>query len=115
MTKALDPNALDHLCKLLGMLGSRHDGEIAAAGRKATEFLKRLGLQWCDVIHPLPETPVAARPYVRTWREMVHACLAAEVMLKPKERQFLHTLTTWRGDPTPKQMAWLVRIYEALS
>jgi hypothetical protein len=38
------------LVKLLGLLGSAHDGERAAAARKAHEHIKALGLQWGDVI-----------------------------------------------------------------
>lgn len=38
------------LKKLAGMLGSSHDGEVLAAARKATEFLKSRNLTWADVI-----------------------------------------------------------------
>jgi hypothetical protein len=64
----LDPDALERLIKLLGMLGSAHDGERAAAGLKAHEFLKRHGLQWSDVI-------VITPPKIG-WREKLRACEA---------------------------------------
>jgi hypothetical protein len=48
----LAPEAVERLCKLLGMLGSVHDGERAAAGRKAHELVQRHGLQWRDIIAP---------------------------------------------------------------
>ena len=41
------------LVKLLGMLGSAHDGEIAAAGRMAHELIRQAKLTWYDVI-PVP-------------------------------------------------------------
>jgi hypothetical protein len=40
----LDASAVEHLCKLLGLLGSAHDGERDAAAWKAHEFLNRHGL-----------------------------------------------------------------------
>ena len=49
-TRALTPDLAERLAKLLGLLGSDHPGERAAAGLKAHELLKREGLRWCDVI-----------------------------------------------------------------
>jgi hypothetical protein len=111
---SLDADAVKHLCKLLGLLGSQHDGERAAAGLKAHEFLKRYGLTWCDVI-TVP-TAIAQQPQdqLPNWRVMVEACLNAQAWLNHKERAFLHTLTNWRGTPSEKQIAWLTRIYENL-
>jgi hypothetical protein len=43
----------------------------------------------------------------------VHACLTAQA-LNSKEREFLHSLLTWRSTSTPKQMVWLTRGYESL-
>ena len=51
MTALLDPQAADRLAKLLGMIGSQHDGEALAAARKAHQCLHQLGLTWRDVIH----------------------------------------------------------------
>jgi hypothetical protein len=38
------------LAKIVGLLGSDHEGERVAAGLKANEILRGLGLQWQDVI-----------------------------------------------------------------
>ena len=51
MTALLDPQAADRLAKLLGMLGSYHDGEALTAARKADQCIRQLGLTWGDVIH----------------------------------------------------------------
>ena len=88
------------------MLGSAHDGERAAAGLKAHEFIRRYGLQWSDVI-------VATPPRIG-WREKVRACNAHAHCLNEVERAFVRTLATWRGTPTEKQLAWLNRIWENL-
>jgi hypothetical protein len=40
---------IERLAKLLGMLGSAHDGERAAAGLLAHELIRRHGLSWSDL------------------------------------------------------------------
>jgi hypothetical protein len=47
------------LIMVLGMLGSAHDGEIAAAGRQAAAMLRAAQLTWHDVIR-------AAAPFDKT-------------------------------------------------
>jgi hypothetical protein len=44
--------ALDRakLTKLLGMLGSAHDGERAAAGKLASDLIRHAGLSWAEVL-----------------------------------------------------------------
>lgn len=44
----------ERLIKLLGMLGSDHDGERAAAARMVHEFARNAGLSW-DVLIAQPE------------------------------------------------------------
>ena len=40
------------LAKLLGMLGSFSDGEVANAGRMANDMIRNANLTWFDVIKP---------------------------------------------------------------
>lgn len=49
----------DKLAKMLGMLGSRHDGEVTAAGRSAHILLKDAGATWTEVLAP----PDGANPF----------------------------------------------------
>jgi len=42
----------DKLAKVLAMLGSRHDGEVVAAGRSAHSLLKDAGVTWTEVLTP---------------------------------------------------------------
>jgi hypothetical protein len=60
----MNPQAAQHLCKLLGMLGSSHDGEVESAGRKAHNFIRQLNVTWPEIIHA-PAT---------SWRRMAIAC-----------------------------------------
>jgi hypothetical protein len=42
----------ERLIKLLGVLGSDHNGEIASAGRMADALIRDAGVTWADVIAP---------------------------------------------------------------
>jgi hypothetical protein len=99
----LDPQAREHLCKLLGMLGSDHDGEIAAAGRKAYVHIKRLRLTWADVIvQPAPE-----------WQTIAFHVRAHRHMLNAREVDFINNIARLRA-PSQKQLDWLRAIYARL-
>jgi hypothetical protein len=97
----LDPQAATHLCKLLGMLGSAHDGEVAAAGRKAHQHVRRLGLTWADVIAKPPPP----------WQHMANVCRDRMHELSDREAQFILSAARWCRPPTEKQHKWLADIY----
>ena len=82
---ALDARTADKLVKLLGMLGSDHPGEVAAAGAAASRLLKASGLTWSDVIF----FEADARP--GTWREPENWIDAVRVCLDLDPSP----LTTW--------------------
>jgi hypothetical protein len=100
----LNPRAAGYLVKLLGYLGSDHDGEIAAAGRKANAFVRQLGLTWADVIFCPPES----------WWTMADDCAKHAHRLNDRERDFIRNVARLRRPPTDKQLAWLQNIYERL-
>jgi hypothetical protein len=108
----LAPDALERLIKLLGMLGSAHDGERAAAGLKAHELIRRHGLTWSDVLLTTPSPPPP--PPKLGWRDKVAACETHRHCLNSRERAFVSSLARWRGTPTEKQLNWLNRIFENL-
>src|SRR6516164_6718925 len=96
------PDALERLIKLLGMLGSAHDGERAAAGLKAHELIRRHGLTWKELLLDVAPT---SEPAKLGWRAKVAACTAHQHCLNTKERAFVFSLAQWRGTPTDKQLA----------
>jgi len=54
---------LQKLAKLLGMAGSKHDGEALAAARKADEMVKRIGATWENILAgPVVADNVADHP-----------------------------------------------------
>ena len=46
------------------------------------------------------------------WQLMVDACTDQLGRFTSKERQFLQTMQRWHGTPTPKQLNWLVALFE---
>ena len=116
----LDRDAIDRLIKLLGMLGSAHDGERAAAGLKAHEFIKRRGLCWADVIRlPISVSGDSSSrdtdfDHATGWRQRREFCLRHVHRLSAKELGFLDSLRTWRGPLTERQQIWLDSIHARL-
>jgi hypothetical protein len=89
---SLTPAFADKLVKVLGMLGSDHDGEIAAAGRRAHSMLKAMGLTWSDVIKPA--SPKSEQPQQqRRWRRPTSPSDTAALCL-----QWPEVLTEWEVD-----------------
>lgn len=111
----LDDDAAARLIKLLGMLGSAYDGERAAAGRKADEFIRSRGLTWADVIRPAARDHRASNtPHGGDrigWRAQREFCLRYRDRLRSKERAFLDNIGTWRGSLTDPQQKWLDGIH----
>jgi hypothetical protein len=108
MTALLDPQAADRLAKLLGMLGSHHDGEALTAARKADQCIRQLGLTWGDVIHVSGEHAHDCAG----WQHMARACRALAHRLSAREFDFINNIAMARFEPSPKQAAWLRSIYE---
>jgi hypothetical protein len=63
----------DRLVRVLGMLGSEHMGERAAAAAKADELVRAAGITWSDIVVPASLEPLQGR----VWREQTRELLAA--------------------------------------
>jgi hypothetical protein len=90
----LSPDLAAKLVKILGMLGSDYDGEVAAAGRRANAMVKDAGLMWDDVIAPavpIPQTPQRPR---RRWRTPGTPSDTAALCLQWRDE----VLTDWEAD-----------------
>jgi hypothetical protein len=90
---SLSPAFADKLVKVLGMLGSDHDGEVAAAGRRAHSMLKAEGLTWSDVIVPAAPRPEPPQRPQRRWRRPTSPSDTAALCL-----QWSEVLTNWETD-----------------
>jgi hypothetical protein len=101
---------LDRLAKVLGMLGSAHDGEIIAAGRRAHMMVTSAGWTWPELLG----APSAVQN-CRQARQMVEACLAAGDLFDDYETKFLKNILPQlkRGRRiSDKQFAWLGRLHD---
>lgn len=112
----------DRLGKLLGLLGSDFEGEIAAAGRAANALVRGAGLTWLDIVAPPPALDAgrkakakskkrsATPPPRTTARERGAYCLAAAEFLTAWERDFCASIAGQAYRLTAKQEAVLDRL-----
>lgn len=78
------------LARVLGMLGSAHDGEIVAAARNAHAIIRRAGMTWEEVLQP----PIRALQR-RSTGDVVIAideCLGCSDLATEWEERFLLSL-----------------------
>ena len=116
----------DRLIKVLRMFGSNHDGEVAAAARRAHNIINKHSLDWDDLL--MSETaPRAERQQSRHHYEpddddngeafLIRRARQHDQFLSTWEREFLNSisesLVEW-GRLTPKQRAVLDRINNKL-
>jgi hypothetical protein len=108
------------LAKLLGLLGSAYDGEVANAGRLADKLVRSAGLTWPDVIAPpLPPPDHDHRadhgtdPLRGDWRAMAAACSRFPHLIDRWDWQFLSGLQRFPR-LSAKQRAILIRIVTRL-
>jgi hypothetical protein len=100
------------LTRLLGMLGSAFDGEVANAGRLADKLVRNAGLTWAAVLTPSlppPNHDLRADPLHGDWRTMAAACARFQHLIDKWELEFLRGL---RRFPrlSGKQRTILIRI-----
>jgi hypothetical protein len=93
----------DRLAKLLGMLGSGHDGEVVNAARAADRVVRGSGLRWPDIAAP-PAPP----------RDPIEFCLSRPAVLTAWESQFLHSLRSQNYRVTVKQNLVVERIVQKI-
>jgi hypothetical protein len=112
----IPPDLAGKLAKVLGMLGSDHDGEIAAAGRRANQMVRSAGLTWKEVISPTTPASNASPNPPRRWRRPASPSDAAALCMQWRAE----VLTDWEADfcrsivgryrISPKQIVVIERI-----
>ncbi len=115
---SLSPRDLTRLVGVLGMLGSDHVGERAAAALAASRMVRNAGLTWGELLQPRLDgpgpPPPPPPPPPPGWHEMVTHCQAHPDQLTQWENDFLRTLAR-RGTASHKQIGVLVGIAERLA
>jgi hypothetical protein len=103
----------ERLARVLGMLGSEHDGEALAAARQAERLRATAGVTWHDIVAP------SATPAVLGWpgsiTEAIEACIGCPAALTTWEKKFLAGIARRREDRlSAKQLAVLARLVRAV-
>lgn len=83
------------LAKLLGMLGSAHDGEVINAARKAHELVRDSGATWCEVIGARDSERGDAAHQIQHHADALELLKSAN-MLTSFERKFLHGIMAFQ-------------------
>jgi hypothetical protein len=96
----------ERLAKLLGLLGSDFDAEVAAAGRAADRLVCEAGLRWSDVILA-GQAPPRGDPAIA---EAIHTALACEGLLTDWEATFVRSLRRQHRPISDRQKAVLDQI-----
>jgi hypothetical protein len=100
MTAALDR---DRLAKVLGMLGSHHDGEVLTAGRTAHALLRAAGTTWPELLGAnAAQLPVWREPQCKA--DLLDLIAEWEHLLTPWERRFVVSVSA-RPKLSAKQAA----------
>jgi hypothetical protein len=86
-------SCLDHekLARVLGMLGSSHEGEILSAARQAERLRREAGVIWVDILLPALSPPRRERE-INTVEDAVELCLDFQGGLTAWERGFLQSI-----------------------
>jgi hypothetical protein len=108
----LSPAARQRLARLLGMLGSDHDGEVLNAARLADRLVRSAGATWHDVVRPPAMPAPTDDDPLRRFPSCVAACifvLKRRDLLTEWERAFVPSVAECRR-PSPKQNAVLRKL-----
>ena len=99
------------LAKLLGMMGSAHDGEVVAAARQVERLRADAGLTWPEILVPrLPPPP--QRQNVGTVADAIDFVIERQVVLTDWERGFVRDLRRLKYPLSPRQLEVLERLID---
>jgi hypothetical protein len=102
----------DRLARVLGMLGSVHDGEVLVAARQAERLRAEAGLTWPEIIIPALAAPRRQQRHVETAADAIDFVLDNEQELTAWERDFARSLKRQRSPLSPKQIAILDQLLD---
>ena len=107
MNAALDR---DRLARVLGMLGSAHDGEVVAAARQAERLRADAGLTWNDIV--IPRLPAPKRQNVASVADAIAFVLRHQTALTEWELSFAESIRQARYRLSEKQIEVLKRLVQ---
>jgi hypothetical protein len=95
--------------KLIRLLDSDRDGEVLGAARAIRRVLEGAGLDFHDLARAIE---VPGPPIPPEWRDMATFCRKHAQSLTERERAFVLSMVKWRGEPSERQIDWLLAIFE---
>ena len=113
----LAPRDIELLAKILGRLGSDHDGEVAAAGAMACRFIRERKLTWGELLRPRSAEPPPLLAPGSAWRRIAMECRDFHEDfggLSRWETGFLCKIAAYKQKPSEKQLEILRRIAESV-
>src|SRR5947207_14282681 len=102
----------DRLVKLLGMMGSVHDGEVVAAARQAVRLRADAGLTWRDIVLPALPSPRPQRRGAMALGQAIQFLLDHEDALTAWESDFARSIQRQTSRLSPRQIGILERLVE---
>jgi hypothetical protein len=101
------------LARLLGMVGSNHDGEALNAARLADRLVRDRGARWSDVLDT--QAPERLEDIASNWREVATACADnGRDLMTDWEYRFCRTLSGFERC-SAKQLSILTRLVDRLA
>src|SRR4051812_41709078 len=101
--RGLSESGREKLIRILGLLGSAHQGERDAAALAAIRLLQQCDVTWQDVIAQPARANTEPSPLAADWRALAMACLRQKHLLTVWEEQFVRELTVYQRRPSPRQ------------
>ena len=101
----------DRLARLLGMVGSDHDGEALNAARLADRLVREHGVTWHDVL-AVSSLTVGHDDVLLAWPERWQAAAAlcashGAGIIRPKDLDFASKIAGYTHRPSEAQLVWL--------
>ena len=117
--REIDQDTRAALAKLIRLLSSPVDGEALGAVYAIRRLLRATKRDIHDlaalVERATPIPPPIDDAELPPWQAIVEVCGNNYRKLSPKERDFIRSLSRWRGEPTERQLVWLQALFERLA
>jgi hypothetical protein len=97
--------------KLIRLLASDQDGEVVASARALHRTLRNAGLDFNELAQMIEAPPQRTADPDSDWRAMARACAEHVHELSDRERSFVRSMVKWRGEPSERQIDWLLVIF----
>jgi hypothetical protein len=98
--------------QLIRMLGSDRDGEVLSAVRALGRTLRSVDRDFHDLAAVIERETAAPRG---SDHRLMAVWLLKSGSLSAKEQLFVRQMSAWRSEPSEKQAAWLLSIFERVS